>query len=173
MSITVNNGGSLHELSDISVNVGGALHSLDRITVNENGVLREIYSKESSDGLTWSLTGEDSKAEILSVSDDGYTVEFKSGNSSDTSMISNLITLNEGDVISRTAGISTSGGTSKHCVLRIFDESGEKIAEIQGTSYTIETTGRYRLGLTAFGVSGTQTGTSYYSATATAVITVS
>ncbi len=174
MSITENKGGVLRDQTEFTTNDGGVLRKLKEISTVKGGVLRKIFTKGSeASGLVWELTGEDSRAEILSVSDDGYTVKFKSGNSSDTSIISNLITLNEGDVISRTASISTSDGTSEHCVLRIFDESDTKISEMQDTSYTIDTTGRYRLGLTAFGVSGSQTGVYYYSATATTTITIS
>lgn len=43
MSITVNNGGTLHELSEISCNVGGVLQSLDTVTANDGGVLRQIF----------------------------------------------------------------------------------------------------------------------------------
>lgn len=172
MSITQNVGGVLHNLKEITVNDGGVLRSLKEITECKGGVLRKIYSKASSEGLAWELTGEDSDASIISVSDDGYTVKFYSGKSStNTSIITDYITLNAGDTISRTASVSTSG-TSKHCVLKIFDESGNNVKNIQSESYTIETAGKYKLGLTAFGATGTQTGTSYYSATATATITI-
>ena len=44
MPITVNEGGVLHELTEITSNNGGALYGIDTVHANEGGVLHEIYS---------------------------------------------------------------------------------------------------------------------------------
>lgn len=47
MPITVNEGGVLHELTEITSNNGGALYGIDTVHANEGGVLHEIYSGQS------------------------------------------------------------------------------------------------------------------------------
>ena len=48
MSITVNDGGTLRELSAITVNDNGTLRALKSISANDGGVLRTIYSKATN-----------------------------------------------------------------------------------------------------------------------------
>ena len=51
MSITVNDGGVLHELEKITVNEGGVLHELSTVHANEGGVLYEIHGGWKDPGL--------------------------------------------------------------------------------------------------------------------------
>ena len=59
MPITVNESGTLCELSEIYANEGGTLYELDTVHSNESGTLYEIHSSwKPPDTLTWqSLSG--------------------------------------------------------------------------------------------------------------------
>ena len=58
MPITVNESGTLCELSEVWVNEGGTLYELDTVHSNESGTLYEIHSAwKPPDTLTWTAQG--------------------------------------------------------------------------------------------------------------------
>lgn len=190
MSITVNNGGSLHELSDISVNVGGTLYSLDRITANEGGVLREIFTKsalsELPTSLTWSvdktISGYDTNSKINSVSDDGLAIIYtsKSPNAGKACICSNTFSLPAGAVISiAPLSIAGNGTTVDLMYLYLFNSNGEEISAFNTNAnalntavITVESAGEYHIRLGGYSLTGGQT-TSYYTSTVSAEISFS
>lgn len=68
MPITVNEGGTLYELSEVWANENGTLYEHDTIHSNEGGTLYEIHSAWITPDVSWS-----SSAGNLSVSDDNLT----------------------------------------------------------------------------------------------------
>lgn len=190
MSITVNNGGSLHELSDISVNIGGVLYSLDKVTANEGGVLKELFARGASGGLptslTWSIdtsiSGRDTKSSINSVSDDGLTVSYtsQSPNNGNACICSNTFTLPAGAVISLVPLSITGGGTSADTMYAyLFGSDGEQVSN-DDTAHTLMETltltapadGEYHIRLGGYSLTGGQT-MSYYTSTVSAEISFS
>lgn len=59
MSLTVNNGGVLHEITTLTANNAGVLRELTLLHANDSGVLRPIFGKkwEPPETLTWSPAG--------------------------------------------------------------------------------------------------------------------
>lgn len=80
MPITVNEGGTLYELSEVYANESGTLYELDTVHSNESGTLYEIHSAwKPPDTLTWkSLTG---GTATISSSNNGYncTISGRAG----------------------------------------------------------------------------------------------
>lgn len=72
MPITVNEGGVLHELTEITSNEGGTLYNLDTVHVNEGGTLHEIFSAwtpPDSKDIKW--TGSSGYSSGYTVNDNG------------------------------------------------------------------------------------------------------
>lgn len=180
MPITTNTSGVLHELTGVTTNVGGTLHELDTVHANENGVLREIHSGLPR-SLTWTAdTSKDSAAKINSVSADGMTVTYTAKNHDWTSgtaaVYSNYFNLPAGAKITAEFSNATGGGSSgKHygfhletgsaIVGGVSDSTGDCVIEIAKS-------GTYRFVLRAHSVTGSQSGVSYFSCTATVKITI-
>lgn len=69
MPITVNEGGTLYELSEVYANESGTLYELDTVHSNEGGTLYEIHSAwKPPDTLTWTAQN----ANAITPTNNGY-----------------------------------------------------------------------------------------------------
>lgn len=176
MPITVNEGGVLHELTEITANEGGTLYNFDTVHENDSGVLLEIHSSLPQ-SLTWTVdTSKDSAAKINSVSADGLTITFMCSDHQwaygTAAVYSNFIRLPAGAKITSEFSNLKGSGSNKHYRLLVETSSTIVGSNSNNNVVDIAEAGMYRLTLWAFSVTGSQSGMNYYSCTATVKITI-
>lgn len=188
MSITKNEGGVLREQKEFTKNVGGVLRNLKEITECKGGVLRKIFSKgESAGSLTWSIDTSiskyDTNSSIVSVSDDGFSIEYKSKSTQSLTaspstatvqlgapcICSNMLAMAAGTTIEFTSNSVSGSGTAADVMYALLVNSNGEMADSGTTNgtknitLTVPTDGNYhiRLGGSSFTAIGSQSGTTY------------
>lgn len=143
MPITINNGGVLHELTDVAVNVGGTLHALDAVHANVAGVLWEIFSGCFPSTLNWSNGAV------------GLSVNASGGNGKPV-----YAEFGVSKVTKVTVSCKNNGGTYSTGQYAILDSSDKEIVSKSWTQYTesisaVLPAGTYRIRVNGGGMSGT------------------
>lgn len=135
MPITVNEGGTLYELSEIYANESGTLYEFDTVHSNEGGTLYEIHSgKKYPKELTWVY--KNTSSITPSTSNNGFSVsnDNRPSNDSKYSIIqSNNFEIKDTVTVkisfSRTSSYQgNSGGVT------IYDSSGSTIYNSSSTN---------------------------------------
>ncbi len=179
MPITINVGGVLQTMNNVFTNASGVLRGQNAVIADDSGVLREIHSNIPRT-LTWTAdTSKDDAAKINSVSEDGMTVTFTASNiqwavAGTAAVCSNYIRLPAGVKITAEFSDVVSIGKNKHYGLMAMKSGVLVGSEVNNgvCSLDIAEAGLYRLVLRAHGVTGSQSGVSYYSCKVTVKITI-
>lgn len=177
MPIYSNEGGVIYEHTAEIVNDGGVLYEQESVHANDGGVLYEIFSALPK-SLTWSAdTSADSYAKINSVASNGFTLSFTALTVDSVqhypAIYSNEIYIPANCTITVVFSEFSGTGTSKYAQPTM---AGAEITSSNwDKTYTIvtKTSGKYRLWLEAYSVTGSSSGVSFYPCTVRATITVS
>lgn len=133
MPITVNEGGVLHELTEVTANEGGALYNFDTVHSNENGLINEIFSTKI---FSWHVLG--TATVILSVDNMGLVLSFQTkayySTQNTPRLQSNNFALKTGqkvcfEIVSKTCKSTNVGAT-------LYKADGSKVGAIYSNNLT-------------------------------------
>ena len=187
MPITVNVNGTLKQLTNLYFNDNGTIREFSEVYVNTGSAIKSIHVKSTSavSELKWTAnTSVDSEAVLNSSSNNGFSVKFtgsNTGNVYNNSIVtSNQFQLTAGQTITVTVTAFSCANivNNKGVGLGLLSASGSLIKRASSStgtgsfSLTVDTTGTYKLGLTAVGINGSPSGVSYYKASATVTLAI-